>query len=486
MKTVLFLINGWGVEHKSSYPIYDKEIVPNFDTLLNKYMFERIKKTTNNYQEAYRNMSLDINEIYNYSIVRKAIDDGSLINHEALKAIKERFDQHKGKLQIMCLIDRSMKIVDDLRYVLKYLNPPSKEEGVVTKDKVFLNCILTSNDYNDYDAIQEILSKMNADLSEYATIGMVMGLASISNNIPQVDMNFNIKIFLSEVGERWQSFKQKFEVSQNLKQAPVYVKPFVVNTGFKLESEDQLFFFNYDTINLTNYMKTIKAINYGEGIANNINFTSLFPVKYDQEIPHMLESAKSDVALAKTCEGLGFKTLVMAKKDQIGTINYYLNGLDNVSNPNINFIEFDNYLYHDDEIVSVINHYDHDLIIINYDIDGCKSVDELKDTLKKIDSTLGKIYENMKTNSYTIVVSSLYSNDQKFINEKGEACNVMYNEYLPIIYIDNFITRKNYIINPDGTINDLFKVCYKSINKKYPGNSIVVKKNVLFKLFFNN
>ena len=325
---------------------------------------------------------------------------------------------------------------------------------------------------------------MNAELSNYATIGMVMGLASLSNNIPQVDMNFNIKILLSEVGERWQSFKQKFEVSENLKQAPVFVKPFIVNTGFKLESEDQMFFFNYDNINLTNFMKTIKAVNYGEGKPNNITYSSVFPVKYDQEVPHILDFKKADESLAKTGEGLGFKTLVMAKKAHINTINYYLNGLENVANPNINFVEFDNYLYHDDEIISVINNYDHELMIINYDIEGCKTVEELKDTLKKIDATLGRIYENMKTNSYTIVVSSLYSKDQVLTNEKNEVCTIKYNEFLPLVYIDNFITKKDYIINPDGTINNLFKICYKSINKSYPGNSLVVKKNILFKLFF--
>ena len=484
MKTVLFLINGWGVEHKSSYPIYNKELVPNFDMLMNKYMFERLRKTTSNYQEAYRNMSMDINEIYNYSIVRRAINDGSLLQNENLKNLKATFDSRDGKLHIMCLVDRSMKIIDDLKYVLKYLNPYVKGDDVKRK-QVFLHCILVSNDYNDFAEIQEVLSKMNAELSDYASIGMVMGLASISNDISQVDMNFNIKILLSEVGERWQSFKQKFEVSINLKQAPVYVKPFIVNTGFKLESNDQILFFNYDNINLTNFMKTIKAVNYGAERPNDITYTSLFPIKYEQDVPHLLEFSKATNSLAKTCEDLGFKTLIMAKKSQINTINYYLNGLDNVSNPNISFIEFDNYLYNDDAIISVINHYDHELMIINYDIDECKTIDELKDTLKKIDTTLGRIYENMKTNSYTIVVSSLYSNDKKFMNDKNEVCNVMYNNYLPIIYIDNFITRRDYIINPDGTINDLFKICYKGINKKYNGISLVTKKNFLFKLFFN-
>jgi len=484
MKTVLFLINGLGVEHKTSYPIYDKEVVPNFDMLMGMFMFERLRKTVSNYQDAYRNASLDINEIYNYSIVRKAIDDGSFGNNETFKNIKVTLDaRDNSKLHIMCLVDRSMKIIDDLKYVLKIINPIPKDENVKRKT-VFLHCILVSNSYEDYNQIQEVLSKMNAELANYATIGMVMGLASLSNSISQVDMNFNIKIWLSEVGERWQSFKQKFEVSENLKQAPVFIKPFIVNTGFKLESEDQIFFFNYDNINLTNFMKTIKAVNYGEGKPNNILYYSLFPVKYDQEVPHILDFKKADESLAKTGEGLGFKTLVMAKKAQINTINYYLNGLENVANPNINFVEFDNYLYHDDEIINVINNYDHELMIINYDIEGCKTVEELKDTLKKIDTTLGRIYENMKTNSYTIVVSSLYSKDQVLTNEKNEVCTVRYNEFLPLIYIDNFVTKKDYIINPDGTINNLFKICYKAINKSYPGNSLVTKKNILFKLFF--
>ena len=236
---------------------------------------------------------------------------------------------------------------------------------------------------------------------------MVMGLAALGNNISQVDMNFNIKVLLSEVGERWQSFKQKFDVAQSLKQAPVFTKPFMVNTGFKMENEDTLFFWNYDTINLTSFLNTIRAVSYGEGYPNNIEFKALFPMKYDLEIPHILEPQKAEMSLAKACDTLGFKTLVMAKKANVNAINYYLNGLENVSNANINYIEFDNYLYKDDEIVNVINNYDHELIIINYDIDDCKTVKQLKETLTKIDSTLGKIYENMKTNSYSIIVSSL-------------------------------------------------------------------------------
>ena len=483
MKTVLFLVNGWGVEHKNSYPIYDKELVPNFDMLMGKYLFERLKKTTNNYQEAYRNMSIDINEIYNYSIVRRALEDGSLVKSETFASVKAKMDEKKSKVHIFCLVDKSMKIVEDLKNILKNLTP--KAEPGKTNENIFLHCILVSSNYEDYPEIQEVLSKINVELGDYARIGMVMGLAALGNNVSQVDMNFNIKVLLSEVGERWQSFKQKFEVAQSLKQAPVFTKPFMVNTGFKLENEDTLFFWNYDSINLTSFLNTIRAVSYGENYPNNITFKSLFPMKYDMEIPHILEPQKAEMSLAKACETLGFKTLVMAKKAQVNAINYYLNGLENISNPNINYIEFDNYLYKDDEIVNVINNYDHEFIIINYDIDNIKTVKELKETLKKIDSTLGKVYENMKTNSYSIIVSSLYSNDAKMLDENNEIVSIQYNPLLPIIFISGTMTKKEYILNPDGTINDLFKIAYEVINPKYNGKSILVKKNFLFKLFFN-
>ena len=38
MRTVLFLINGFGIETKDSYSVYDSTIMPNNDKLSQKYM----------------------------------------------------------------------------------------------------------------------------------------------------------------------------------------------------------------------------------------------------------------------------------------------------------------------------------------------------------------------------------------------------------------------------------------------------------------
>ena len=67
--------------------------------------------------------------------------------------------------------------------------------------------------------------------------------------------------------------------------------------------------------------------------------------------------------------------------------------------------------------------------------------------------------------------------------EKDNPCQVIFTGKVPFLYIDDFITKKNYLVAP-GTINDLFKTAYKSINKDYKGDSLVEKKNGLYKLFF--
>ena len=67
---------------------------------------------------------------------------------------------------------------------------------------------------------------------------------------------------ITEVGERWQSFKQKLDVSYGTKKAPTSIKPFVVNNGFALSNNDLVMIWNYDNIDLTNFINGIKAINY--------------------------------------------------------------------------------------------------------------------------------------------------------------------------------------------------------------------------------
>jgi hypothetical protein len=153
-----------------------------------------------------------------------------------------------------------------------------------------------------------------------------------------------------------------------------------------------------------------------------------------------------------------------------------------VNNPDLTFICLDDRALDPNTVVSVINSYPQEFIVISYNIKNVKSVEELKGLLTKIDTVIGAIYDNTNKNSYSIIISSLYGMNKTLPNASGEICNINYTK-VPIVFIDSFITKKDYLIS-EGNISDLFKVCYKSIKKEYPGESLVNKKNFLYRLIF--
>lgn len=473
MKTVLFLINGFGIEHNNSYVVYNQELVPNLDMLKKEYLFANLKMSANNYQEGYRNLSLDVNEKYTYSIVNDNIKNNLLLENQTFLDIKNKLEERKSILQLFCFVDNSSKIVDNLKEFLQNINP--------LKDKrVFLHLVLTSNNIEDYNKISDILTSINIELNGYAQIGLVLGEEVIDNNRQPFEFVFFIKSMISEVGDKWQMFKNKFDMCYGLKIPPKSVKTFAVNNGFGLTKDDILMFINYENIDYTNFINTITKNDFGKG-ENNLLVYSLFPLTYEDNIPYLFNYQTASKSLASHTLELDFKALVLANKSQINVINYYLNGLQSVSNPKINYIEFDNYLYKPNELLSIINNYDHKLMIINYDISDVTRVSELKEKLHNIDIMLGQVYENSRQNNYDIIISSLYGINVILTDENNEIVNVIYKD-APFIYVNKNFNKKEYIIK-NGNVNDIIKLCYKNINSNYQGDFVIVKKSFFEKFF---
>ena len=474
MRSVLFLINGFGIESKESYNIYDETVMPNFDKLSKSYMFAKLDSHVFNTVDGFRSMSLEMSDLYNYEIYTRNADNGKIAANPLVMNISKSLNEKKGKLHLLCFVDTSFKVVDNLKHFITLIN---KERD----KKVFIHVILTSNNYQDFPRIFEVLSKINVSLDGMATMGMVMGLSNILNSNPVVELNFLLRNMITEMGEKWASFKQKLDFSYGTKTAPSLVKPFVVNSGFSIGNNDIFMIWNYDNIDISNYISGVKSINYGK-VANSIDFYSLFPVTYKENIPYILNFEIAKKSLATNMTGLGFKTMIACEKDEIQAINYYLNGMQMVNNPNISFVCLEDKKLDPSTVVNLINAYNQELMVISYNIKSVSTVEELKALLTKIDMVIGAIFDNTAKNSYNIIISSLYGMNKVLPNASGEMCNVFYSK-VPIIYVSNFITKKDYLIN-DGNIDEIFKICYKSIKKEYPGETLITRKNFLYRLIF--
>ena len=475
MKTVLFLMNGFGIETKDSYSVYDTSIVPNIENLRNRFLFQTLTTNNKTISEGYRNISLEIGELYNYHVYDYESQNNNIFKNSTYLNIKNELETKKSKLHLFVFIDKSSMIVDNLKSFLKSINKELDK-------KIYLHLVLTCSNYEDYPLIIDVLSKINIELNEEATIGTVFGLEVMLNSNPVTELNFYLKILISEVGEKWQSFSQKLDVSYKTKKSPTSIKPFVVNNGFSIGNDDLCMIWNYDNIDITNFINGIKSINYGNDKTNNIGIYSLFPITYTENIPYILKYEIAKNSLATNMKGLGFKTLVLTESKNVNVINYYLNGLQNINNPNISYMSIDKCMYDVNSIINIINNNAQELMIFNYDITNVDTVEKLQEKLKNIDNIIGEIYNNTEKNSYSIIVSSLYGMEKSLPNAKGEICHIVYGK-VPIIYIDSIINKKNYLID-DGSVNGLFKICYKTINKKYPGKSLITKKNFLYRLIF--
>ena len=475
-KTVLFLINGFGIERKESYSIYDSSLMPTFDEITKKYLFSTIESNVNNYYDGYRNMSLDINELYNYSILDGQIEDKKLQTNPTLLKVKQDIETKQGNLHIFALADTSFKLIDHLKETLKILDPNRSK-------KIYLHFIISSNNISDYKKLAEVFSKLNIEFANIAPIGFIMGLSSIDNNAKQVDLNFFFKMFISKVGEKWQSFTQKFDVLYGTKVLPRDCKPFIVNSNFDLTPNDTFLIYNYDNINLTNFLNTLSSIHFGE-TKNNFSYYSLFNVTSNLTIPYMYENTTANNYLVKNLEKINSTGLIICKKEQVNIINYFCNGLRNEVSNLLTYIDIQQIITNPSILGNIIVNAKQDLIILNFDIEDAKNTLELKNKLKEIDSYLKIVYDNMSGSKYSIIVSSLYGISKVMMNEKNNICQVIFSGKVPFAFVDDFITKKRYLIT-NGNINGILKTAYKNINKDIKCESLVERQNGLYRLFFN-
>jgi len=476
-KTILMLINGFGVEKKQSYPIYDDSIMPTFAELSKNYLFSNnsVISTVSNYYDAYRNISLDVNELYNYKILDNEIENKTIATNKVITELKKEYDTKNGNLHLFCFVDTSLKIVTHLKEYLKVINPNHKKN-------VYLHLILSSNSIEDYKYLTEVFSHINMDVADYGEIGFILGLDSISNYAKQVDMNFFFKMFISKVGEKWQSFTQKFDVLYAMKTRPRETKPFIVNSNFSLTENDTFLIINYDDVNLTNFMDTLSNINFGEK-KNNYSYYSLFKMTSNVKVKHIYDGMLPKNYVVSNLKKLNATALVICKSKSINIINYFCNGLRNEASDALTFVDIDQFDNNPNLLVSTIDKFTNDLIIIDYELNDCKTTGEIKNKLTMIDNHLKALEANRNGSKYTIILTSLFGMTKTLPNENEAPVTVIFSNELPFLYVDDFLTKRNYLIT-SGTINDIMKSCYKSLNYNSKYTSLVEKKNGLYKLFF--
>ncbi len=471
-KSILLLINGFGIEQSDSYNIYDSILMPNLDRLTKDCLFASIKNKYLNYFSGYRNFSIGIDEALTYSLIDNNISNKEYEKNEVLKAIMSDALALKSKVHIICYYENNTTIEHLFTYVRQMLLTPDV--------KIFIHLVLCQDSLNDYKNMANTLTMINYDLGQRVSIGVISGHNNFNNLLVFKDY---IKTMVSEAGEKWKDMNKKVEVLLHSNTIPSNARTFCVTPGFRITNNDQILFFNYNKEDVSKFNKEFGIQKYVKLDLNTIKYYSLFPTINDQNIPYMYNYAVSSTYAVNSLKSINAKCLLLDKKDNINEINYLFMGLRNESDALLTFMQTDNgFLYNETQILNIIKKYPQELIIINYELDSCKTIEEIKERLSKIDLIISSL-DKLVQSGITLFISSLYGIEKELYNAKHELCKVNFSQRVPLVIDSTKYPKAQYAIN-DGTLHDLSNSIYKSINNSYKVSGILGKKSSFFSFLY--
>lgn len=472
-KNILLLINGFGIEQTGSYDIYDEKLMPNLDRLTRERLFVSLSSLDLDYKSGYRNFSMGITEPLSYKLIENNIVSLEHKNNQTLKYIVSKVAQYKSKLQLFCFMDNE----NTINQLTEYLHEILSYNDV----NVFLHLVFCERSLNDYKSIEKSMIKLNFEFGDKVKIGIVTGIDNFENILPLRDI---VKTFSTEAGEKWNDIGKKLEVLLQTKMPPFKARTFAVNSGFGLQPNDQILFFNYSNIDLTNFDKELKTQPYRKIDYTNIKYYSLFPTKCTEPIPFMYNFAVSAIYTLDAIKSINAKCLVMDLQEKCPYINYYMTGLRNNVDPDLRYLATDDgFIYDENRILEIVKSRSEELIIINYEIETCKTVEEIEDRLRKIDNIIGLLDSYVHENNLALVISSFYGIEKELYNAKHALCKINFSIRVPLVVDDYSYIKSQYSIS-EGSVHDLQNTLLKNINIAYKENGLIKKKSSLLSIFY--
>ena len=472
-KSVLFLINGYGVEQNDSIEVYSKEIMPNLDNIITANYLVRLPNNFLDYKSAYRNFSMGIDKDLTHSLIERNISKGEATENQLMKYIINETIKKDSNLHIFAYID-CYSAFEELAFYVKDIK-------IKVKNKIFVHFILSQKSMFDYKDIENGITLFTYEMGSNVKVGIVTGEQNMNNLLSVKDI---IKSYVTEMGEKWKDFSKKLNVFIQNKETPNIARTFAANYGYRLEENDQLLFFNYSNVSIDLFRNELFAQKFRKFDMNSLGFYSLFPIKCSVQIPFMYNYALASNCFLNSLKSINARCLVMDKKDNCPIINYYLTGLRNSVDESLRYAPTDDGVIDEPErLVEALKRYDKELIIINSKIDDAKTVEELKGKLNKIDASIGAVYNYCVQNGYTFLVSSLYGMSRDMYNSKAELCKINLFSKVPLIISNCDLSLGDFSVD-EGNLFDLSNTLLFIINNQYPNSGIFKKKSKLFSFLY--
>ena len=454
-KTVLFLMNGFGIEQSDSYNVYNSKLMPNLDSYTQKYLFSTIESKEYNFKDGYRMFSTGNNVALTYPLMNNYMENfgaNSNMNFYLNNISNE------SRIQLFMFIKNEQSL-NHLKHFLSFIRTKKT-------NPIFIHLVLTSDDLNNYKELEHIITKINYDYKE-CKVSTIIG----KNVLTSQNLSTYMNLLKNEVGEKWIEIQRKFKALFSSKISPFDSKEFYVNDGFRLKDNDTFFFFNYEYVDLTNFLNNINSL------CPNSKHFSMFQIKGIQYA--MFAYPMSGKSMVESLKNIGARALILTEPAYMPYTNYMVNGLSNEIPENISYSRTD-VNFGASQLQTIIKNSNYDLIIIDYHIDNVTTINELKDKLSKLDKIIGLTHDICVENDVTLFISSLYGMNKELKIDNFMKAFINFSTKVPVLVIDSVFNKINFRLD-FGNVHTLANTVYTNINKKYVGDVLIKKKGYLSK-----
>ena len=480
-KSVIFLINGLGVEKAGSYSIALDQCMPNLARTRETSFFTTAVIDSLEYRSAYQSFFLGNTSKAELNYIKEHIINEDLKNNPTYQKFTQSLATPNSKLHIF-LEPKSEKIVEQINQLVNTLTLEANKQ-------IYLHLLLTQQTTNEYQKLIDIINYIKYHINSHITVGFIIGKEYYPEEMTKEEITTATKLLFYCSAERWSETDKKLLSLKEANIRPCVVPGFCALNTCNIENGDTILFFN---INSTSYDKFISLI-YDQAPEVfkeqevNLPIYSLIKLDTKYQIPFISENIIYEDSLSRRLEKIGKKSLIVTDEKYLQYINFIANGLSYVNNPNIQFVKADiPSLQKREYLSSLIEQSGYDLIIFDFQMDTSKTINHLKEQLTAIDIVLGSVAD-ICVNKYSLFISSLYGLKKTLplADYNNEMVTLDYEMQIPIFFFDYRYLRSKYYLFP-GATNDILSTALWCISSNPELYTLIKEKgfiNNILKIF---
>ena len=445
-KSVIFLVNGLGIERPGSYSISIEQSMPELCRVKETSFFTTAITDSIEPLDAYQRFFLGDTYKAEVDYIKNIIMNPEFVKRPTFSLLKNT----NSKKYHIFVEPTNDKVVELINQMVQMMELPSTTE-------IYLHLILSDQTLKDYDRINSVISYIRFHIDTRIQVGFIFGKEYFLEPLSKQKMDFAKNMFFSCTCERWREIDKKFLIFQEKQIRPCDVEGFCATNNCFIENNDTIFFFNtrkqkYDPI-ITAIFDNAKSI-----FPYNLNLPSfsLISLYSRYAIPYFIDNVVYENSLANMLKRNRKKMLVFTDIENVNLVNFYANGLNSINNPDILFMEKSDDLYNKDFIDKLIQDTPYDVILFDYHMDTSSTVNHLKEELSKIDTIIGLVSHACE-NRHSLFITSLYGLNKRLpvADYNQEMVTINYERQIPIFFFDYYYPQSKYDLFPGETYDIL-------------------------------